>query len=127
MNEHRFGREIKGFLNQGLDLSPAQVERLKKARDQAVANQRQPRFEWAPAWAGRALGPIGVLRGGRHPLAWTLPLLIALAGAWGYHQWQAPHEDSPYTDIDTEILKSRLPFDAHLDHGFQQWLKGESQ
>lgn len=136
MNEERFGKEIKGYLNQGLDLPPAQAERLARAREQALARQRVSILgrlgitpALVPAWAGRAFGPLGVF-GGSGFARFALPVLIAVAAAVGYQQYQSmqqPDDDAPFADIDTELLKSELPIDAYLDHGFKQWLKGEGQ
>lgn len=137
MNEQRFGNEIKGLLNQGLDMTPAQLARLARAREQALAHQRVSMLarlgiapSAVPAWAGRAFGPLGVIGGAHWLIRWMLPLAIVVAAAVGYQQYQAAQqadEESPFTEIDAELLKSELPIDAYLDRGFKQWLKGERE
>lgn len=129
MNEHRFGKEIKALLNQDLDLPVARVEQLRQARERALAKQRAPSFEWVPAWAGRALGPIGVFRSPSSTMTWAFPVLIAVTGVLGFQHWQASQvqEEDPITEIDSELLKSDLPIDAHLDRGFKHWLKGDAE
>jgi hypothetical protein len=127
MNEQRFGREIKAYLNQSLDLAPTTLDRLKAAREAALAKQRAPGFELVPAWAGRAFGSLGL---GAGAARWLAPIVIAAAALFGYQQWQAsqaPLEEDPMAEIDTELLKGDLPIDAYLDKGFKQWLKGEEE
>ena len=86
MNEQRFGNEIKGLLNQGLDMTPAQLARLARAREQALAHQRVSMLarlgiapSAVPAWAGRAFGPLGVIGGAHWLVRWMLPLAIVVA------------------------------------------------
>ena len=97
MNEQRFGKEIKGYLNQGLDLPAPQLAQLKAAREQALSRQRSARFnvvQFLPAAAGRATGPLGPLGefgalGGQSVLVrWGLPLLIAAAAILGFQHWK---------------------------------------
>ena len=50
MNEHQFGNKVRQLLNQGLRMDTATVERLRAAREQALARQRlspAPALAWA--------------------------------------------------------------------------------
>lgn len=137
MNEQRFGKEIKDYLTQGLELTPAQAARLARTREEALARQRVSllaRFGLAPtllpAWAGRAFGPLGIIGGAHWLVRWMLPIAILVAALTGYQQYQAlqqAEDDAPFAEIDSELLKSELPIDAYLDQGFKQWLKDEGR
>lgn len=135
MNEQRFGKEVKGYLNQGLDLPDTQIERLRSARLAALAKQRV-----TPAWV-TALAPAVATAGskgsngtfGNAPgtlLRWGLPVLLAAALLMGWQQWRSvPPDDTDavaeaMADIDSELLKGDLPIKAYLDGGFREFLGG---
>ena len=56
MNESKFGRQIKQQLDRTLDLEPATLNRLKVAREQALARQRMTEPAFALAWADAVVG-----------------------------------------------------------------------
>lgn len=123
MNEERFGREIKGYLNWGLDLPEGQLARLKAARAQALERQRVARFLLVPApLVGR-----GLLGWGPSVGRVALPILIAAAALFGYQQWESYRQSEDLAELDAKILASDLPIDALLDSGFDQWLQQESE
>lgn len=124
MNEERFGRQIKGYLNWGLDLPEDRLARLKAAREQALAHQRKPGFvlSLVPALAG---GP----RSGWMPTVGrvAVPVVIAVAAILGWQQWQDLQRADALAELDAKILASDLPMDAFLDSGFDQWLQNNAE
>jgi Protein of unknown function (DUF3619) len=120
MNESKFGYQIKQQLDQALDLESATLNRLKVAREQALARQRmtEPVFvlAWADAVAGRLSG---------NPASAS----IALAGAAlilalvGIQYWQQTPTVEEIEEIDAALLTSDLPINAYLDKSFDTWLK----
>ena len=120
MNEREFGYQIKQHLDRALDLKPAELKRLKVAREQALLRQRtsEPAFalEWVDAVVGRISGS-------------PVQASIALAGAAlivalvGMHYWQRPPSVEEIEEIDAALLTSDLPINAYLDNSFDSWLK----
>jgi len=120
MNERKFGHQIKQKLDQTLDLEPATRNRLKVAREQALAHQRmaEPAFvlAWADAFVGRLTGrpaTAGIALAGA-------ALILALAGV---HYWQQQPSVEEIEEIDAAILTGDLPINAYLDKSFDTWLK----
>jgi uncharacterized protein DUF3619 len=120
MNESKFGHQIKQQLDQALDLEPATLNRLKVAREQALARQRMSEPAFALAWADAI---VGRLTG--NPASAS----IALAGAAlilslvGIQYWQQTPTDEEIEEIDVALLTSDLPINAYLDKSFDTWLK----
>ncbi|MGH8724183.1 MAG: DUF3619 family protein, partial [Burkholderiales bacterium] len=71
--ERQFGHRSRQVLNQGIDVTPGIAERLRRARELALARQRP---EPAPvlAWAGNVIGGWGGLA-----LRVLLPVAMLLA------------------------------------------------
>jgi hypothetical protein len=120
MNESKFGHQFKQQLDQALDLEPATLNRLKVAREQALARQRMSEPAFALAWADAV---VGRLTG--NPASAS----IALAGAAlilslvGIQYWQQTPTDEEIEEIDVALLTSDLPINAYLDKSFDTWLK----
>ena len=120
MNEREFGYQIKQHLDRALDLKPAELKRLKIAREQALVRQRtsEPAFalEWVDAVVGRISGS-------------PVQASIALAGAAlvvalvGMQYWQRQPSVEEIEEIDAALLTSDLPINAYLDNSFDSWLK----
>jgi hypothetical protein len=120
MNEPQFGDKVSHILNQGLRLDAAKTERLRAAREQALARQR-PKPAPVLAWADNLVGDFGGWAGlSVRVLAPVAALAIALSGIYNWHQSQRIAE---VEDIDAQLLTDDLPIDAYLDRGFQNWLK----
>lgn len=120
MNEMQFGNRVRQVLNQGLKLESGTAQRLKAAREAALARQRAepaPALAWADNVVGRFGGWSGFLLYVVVPLAF---LLIAAAGAY---TWQQNRIIAELEEIDAQLLTDDLPIDAYLDRGFQNWLK----
>lgn len=119
MNEREFGHKIKQQLDQSLSLKPAELNRLKAAREQALARQRIAEPVFALVWVDAVMGRVS-----GHPSA-----SIALAGAalimalFGIQYWQQTPTVEEIVEIDAELLTSDLPINAYLDKSFDTWLK----
>lgn len=120
MNQDKFGYQIKQRLDQALDLEPATLNRLKVARDQALARQRMTEPAFALAWADAVVGRLS-----GNPASAS----IALAGAAlilalvGMQYWQLQPSVEEIEEIDAAILTGELPINAYLDKSFDTWLK----
>ena len=120
MNESKFGHQIKQQLDQALDLEPATLNRLKVAREQALARQRMTEPAFALAWADAVVGRLS-----GNPASAS----IALAGAAlilalvGIQYWQQTPTVEEIEEIDAALLTSDLPINAYLDKSFDTWLK----
>jgi hypothetical protein len=127
MNEAQFGNKVRHLLNQGLRANlknPARVaERLRAAREQALARQR-PQPAPALAWADNVLGTFGGWSG--LTVRVMLPLVVLAAGVSGVYSWQQYQRAAEVEEIDALLLTDDLPIDAYLDRGFQNWLKKTS-
>lgn len=121
MNELQFANKVRHVLNQGTRLDVATAERLRAARERALAAQRQPENELVPAWAGPGFGRIEGLV--RFSLQVVLPLVLVVASATALYGWQQSQRQAEVEELDAELLTDDLPIDALLDRGFEAWLK----
>ena len=121
MNEMQFGNKVRQVLNRGLvGVEPATAERLRAARERALAHQRaelSPALAWADNLAGRV--------GGWSGIAWRilLPLAMLISAVAGLQYWHQNQRIAEIEEIDAQLLTDDLPIDAYLDRGFQNWLK----
>ena len=120
MNEQQFGNRMRHLLNQGLALDPAKRDRLRAAREQALARQRA---EPAPAlrWADNVLGSFDGWRSVSTRV--LLPAAVLVLALSGIYTWQEKRRVAELVEIDSQLLTDDLPIDAYLDRGFQNWLK----
>ena len=123
MNELQFGNKIRHLLNQGLRVDTTIAERLRAARERALARQR-PEPAPALAWADNVVGGFGGWSG--VSLRVLLPLAILVTGVGGVYSWQQNQRAAEVEEIDAQLLSDDLPIDAYLDRGFQNWLKKTS-
>lgn len=120
MNESKFGHQIKQQLDQALSLEAATLNRLKVAREQALARQRMTEPAFALAWADAVVGRLS-----GNPASAS----IALAGAAlilalvGIQYWQQTPSVEEIEEVDAALLTSDLPINAYLDKSFDTWLK----
>jgi hypothetical protein len=120
MNESKFGYQIKQQLDQALDLDADTLNRLKVAREQALAHQRMAEPAFALAWVDAVVGRLS-----GNPASAS----IALAGAAlilalvGIQYWQQQPSVEEIEEIDAAILTGDLPINAYLDKSFDTWLK----
>ena len=120
MNEHQFGNKVRLILNQGLRLDARAAERLKAARERALARQR-PEPAPALAWADNVLGRFDGWGG--LSLRVLLPVAMLAVALAGIYTWQQNQRAAEIEEVDARLLTDDLPIDAYLDRGFQNWLK----
>ena len=124
MNEQQFGNKVRLALNQGLRMDAKVTERLRAAREQALARQRPepaPAYAWADNVLGRFDGWGGL------SLKVFLPLALVVAGLAGVYTWQQNQRAAEVEELDAKLLTDDLPIDAYLDRGFQNWLKKQQR
>lgn len=129
--EARFGIAVAARLSEGAnDVSPDIGERLRFARERALAKARETRKETAVGAApalqqvGRGSLAFGGSGGGWwFKLAAVLPVLALAAGLVVIEQWQARAEIDDAAEIDAALLSDDLPPSAYSDAGFVEFLK----
>jgi hypothetical protein len=120
MNEQEFARQIKQQLDQALYLEPATLNRLKVAREQALARQRMTEPAFALAWADAVVGRLSGNPASASIVLGGAVLVLALVGI---HYWQQMPTVEEIVEIDAAILTGDLPINAYLDKSFDTWLK----
>lgn len=129
MGAHRladhFGQRVAARLSQGADNLPHDItERLRVARQQAVAKRKVPLAQpvFGLAWAGA--GSLG----GEHPglfgrLAAALPAILLAAGLVTISVLQSERRANEVAEVDAALLTDALPPSAYTDPGFLEYLK----
>lgn len=133
---HRFGRQVAARLTeQGAALPHDVAERLRFAREQALARAAQARAAAArPAAAtttaqtGTALALNGGGNTGNNNPLWPklvslLPLLALLAGLLLMQRGQLHEQLVAAAELDTALLSDKLPPAAFSDPGFAEYLR----
>ena len=118
--ESQFGNKVRHVLNHGLTVKASNAERLRAAREQALARQKPERahaLEFARHAGGRSGGWAGLA------LRVFLPVIMLLVAVGGVYVWQQGQRIAEIEEIDAQLLTDDLPIDAYLDRGFQNWLK----
>ena len=141
--EARFALRLTARLEAGAQTLPHDIsERLRVARQQALAQARQPavavrRPQTSPAQdisivdidprSGAATlgrtGPVGDESVWWSRLGWLLPTLVLAAGLAGMGEWESREQIAQAAQIDTELLGDDLPPAAYLDAGFGEFLR----
>ena len=123
MNELQFGNKVRQALNEGAQLAPSTLAKLRAAREQALQRQRL-----APAggesWADGVLTSFGGFGG--FSLHLVLPAVMLVSGLFAINTWQTNQRVAEVEEIDAMLLADDLPLDAYLDKGFEAWLKKRS-
>jgi hypothetical protein len=123
MNEQdELGRRIATLLDDSADaVGPAQRERLRAARNLALARHHEQRERaWVPSWVTAGIG--GVTERRVFGVQYLIPmaaLVLGLAGV-AYMHYTPPND---IADIDAGLLTDDLPINAYLDQEFASWLK----
>ena len=132
----RYGLRVAARLSAGLDdgLPHDISERLRVARQQAVARRKQPR-PLARLRAATAVSPVSHHGGaatlgfgddGLSPWGWLATGVLAVVMAVGLITINVVQEDdsaSELADVDSALLTDDLPPQAYADPGFAQFLK----
>ena len=122
-----FGRRIAVCLDQGAQTLPNDItERLRIARQQAVAARKHPVLEPAPRLAWSAAGRAD--EGSRLPGVWdrvvaALPLVLLVAGLIAISSLQADRRAAEVAEVDAALLTDALPPAAYTDPGFAVFLR----
>ena len=129
--EARFASRLAHALTESSAALPHNLnERLRVARDQALARARTARQLQAASAAVSTGGGTAVLRGG--PGAWSglpewlsalMPLVVLLVGLLLISQLNVREQIRVAADIDTQLLADDLPPSAYADPGFVQYLR----
>lgn len=125
--EARLGARLASSLSLRTQAVPHDVsERLRVAREQAVAHARQARGGSQPAVVG-VTGAGAALLGGLTPwwqrAASVLPLLLLVLGLVTIDHWTAREQVLAAADIDVQLLSDNLPPAAFSDPGFAEYLR----
>lgn len=121
--EAQFANRIRHALNQGMRLDAPSAERLRAARERALAACR-PERRPALAWADNVLGRLGGLGG--LSLRVLLPIAVLALAIAATYAWQQDQRLAQIEEIDSMLLTDELPIDAYLDRRFEAWLKKRS-
>jgi len=130
--EARLGTWLAAGLSMRASVVPHDIsERLRVARDQAVARAREGR-RLAPATATAPL-VAGVTPSGAAVLgsflpwwqraAAVLPLLVLVFGLAVIDHWSTREQVMAAADIDAQLLSDDLPPAAYSDPGFAEFLR----
>jgi hypothetical protein len=127
-DELKFANKIRQALNEGARLDgprgAAIAERLRSARERALASQRTAR---EPALASVRAGAASLVGGfggfGGFSLRVLLPTALMVAGLVSIYSWQKEQRAADVEELDAQLLTDDLPIDAYLDKGFEAWLK----
>lgn len=129
--EARFGLRVGALLNEQAQRTPHDVsERLRVAREQALARARaarlSPAVASAPAEVVVGKGRSATL--GRQPgwlfrFASVMPLVVLIAGLIAIDEWHDRVQIEAAADVDAALLADDLPPDAYSDAGFVEYLQ----
>jgi len=123
-DEIRFANKIRQALNEGSRVDTHVAERLRAARERAIANrkpEREPALAWARSTAAGVIGGFGGLGG--FSVRLLLPTALLVAGLVAIYSWQQDQRAADVEELDAQLLADDLPIDAYLDRGFETWLK----
>ena len=124
MNEIKFANKIRQALNEGARVDSRIAERLRAAREQALAMrkpERAPTLAWARSTAVGVIGGFGGLGGFSFRL--LLPTALLVAGLIAIYSTQQAQRAADIEELDAQLLTDDLPIDAYLDRAFETWLK----
>jgi hypothetical protein len=120
MNEREFGLKIKQQLDQSQDLKPAELDRLRVARERALKRQRTAEPVFALVWVDAVMGRLSGNPASAGIALAGAALIMALVGI---QYWQQTPTVEEIEEIDAALLTSELPINAYLDKSFDSWLK----
>jgi len=127
MNEIKFANKIRQALNEGARVDTRIAERLRAARERAIAHrkpEREPALAWARSTASGVIGGFGGVGG--FSLRLVLPTVLLIVGLVAIYSWQREQSAADIEELDAHLLTDDLPIDAYLDRGFEAWLKKTS-
>lgn len=123
-HEEQFARHLCRTLDRGTrDLDPAISERLRAARERALAHRLVTASSISVNGGSAVLHQDG---DDRHPVRTFLAIVALLLGVVISYYWNAFEQASENVEIDSALLADELPPNAYLDRGFQAWLEKHS-
>ena len=123
-DEIRFANKVRQALNEGSRADARIAERLRAARERAIAHrkpEREPVLAWARSTALEVIGGFGGFGG--FSIRLLLPTALLVAGLVAIYSWQQEQGAADIEELDAQLLADDLPLDAYLDRGFEAWLK----
>lgn len=119
-DENRFTLRVRQTLDSdSAQLSPAVIDRLYRARNEALAHHAGNNTRRHGFHGGMVAIILPRLRLFLMAIALTLGLL-------GTYYWNLFEEAQLHGEIDSELLADELPLDIHTDQGFRTWLQRTS-
>ncbi|MCK9283344.1 MAG: DUF3619 family protein [Rhodocyclaceae bacterium] len=124
-SEARTAFKIRQLLDEGCrEIDPAVVTRLALSRGEALSRKKAASHEGRLSLPGLGNWSIHTtLHGARNLIAVTA-LLIGMAGAYYWNEFQTADENA---DIDSALLADDLPIAAYTDQGFRAWIEHSAQ
>src|SRR4051812_16502801 len=98
MHEPQFANKVRHLLNQGTDLRPDTLLRLKLAREHALRHQRVSRPVGGLAWADGVVSDFGGVTGFSFRL--LLPMAVLIGGLLAINSWQHNQRVAEVEEID---------------------------
>jgi hypothetical protein len=127
ITQDQFAKSLIERINASTETaSPNIAERLRFARERALAAQKVSPLETAWSLAPQASGALA-LGGDKFDLfsKWgsLLPLIALVVGMFAISQLQNDYRAREVADVDAALLTDDLPPAAYTDAGFGQFLK----
>jgi uncharacterized protein DUF3619 len=127
-SEARFARGITACLSESAERAgPDVAERLRFAREKAIASVRARRAADGAQTVGRSPAGAAVLGSSRSAwwlrVASVLPLVALVGGLVLIQDWQTRAQISVAAEVDEALLGDDLPINAYRDPGFTEFLK----
>lgn len=125
----RFALRVAASLSEQADALPHDIgERLRVAREQAVAHARQARLTQPVAASQVSVQSSGSLALGPSPSLWhrlasVLPLMMLVLGLVLIQHLHEQAEIQAAAEVDAALLADDLPPEAYGDPGFVAYLK----
>jgi hypothetical protein len=128
--ETRFALRVAARLSEHADALPHDItERLRSAREQALAKARSQLAVTRPAMAVSSSGAaVLAARGGPTDSWWwrlssLAPLALLVAGLIWVHEFHRSEEIVALAEVDAALLTDSVPPSAYADPGFAEFLR----
>lgn len=126
--EARFGLRVAARLSEQAEALPHDItERLRVAREQAVARARPARA--AASVTAASAGSLTLTLGEGPGESWwwrfgaLVPLAVLVAGLVAVNEWRSNEDIAATAEIDAALLSDAVPPSAYTDPGFAEFLK----
>jgi len=126
---NRQGLKLAAQLNLGATELPYDIsERLRAARERAVAQRKVETVRHAPIWVSQG-GTAALGWGGEESmglfgrLSAILAMVVLVIGLMGISDFQSDERARELADVDVALLTDELPPQAFADPGFIQFLQ----